>query len=105
MIVLFICVINLYFIGLYNSTQLKGNELMLGACFGISEFLGTLFGGKVVQYVSQHHGMFISLFMILVLSTSLKIDGVSETFIYIILLAQIFFIGTGFNIMLLLQES
>lgn len=50
MLVLFIAILNLYFIALYNSTVLDGNILVIGMFFGFSEIVGVFVGERLMVF-------------------------------------------------------
>jgi hypothetical protein len=96
---MYLALLNIYFMGLFNATQLKGNTLKIGAIFGLSEVLGIFAGERLVHYLPQHIAMLLCTSMVLIVSTWIKIGEVSEKMTYALFLIQIFWIGLAFNVL------
>jgi hypothetical protein len=75
----------IYFLALFNSTELKGDVLTLGIMFGLSECLGTIGGERCLKLFSDYVCFFISMIIALSSSILLKVPGISDIATYIIL--------------------
>jgi len=98
---LFFAVINIYYFGLYNSSQLKGNPIKIVIMFGLAEVLGILIGEKAVHILSHGNSkiaMVSTLVIITICSSCIKFLDLSEQAIMIFFLVEIFFIGNAFNL-------
>jgi hypothetical protein len=89
---------NVFFLAMYNASEVRGDVLTIGILFGCSEALGMVFGELILSMVELSNGFIIANFFIIVTSISVKWPGLSQKVIYGIFLAQIFFIGIAFNI-------
>jgi hypothetical protein len=87
----------MYYLGLFNSSELQGNIFTIGILFGISEVLGILIGEPIVHHFPPHLASYFSLTMVLVTSNMVKLD-LDQKVIYGLFLVQIFFIGLTFNL-------
>lgn len=100
-------VINIYFFGLYNSSQIKGNPIMILIMFGIAEAFGILFGEKLLHQVVSNASlaMAVSLVIILGMNTYIKYGDLSENAVLIFFLIFVFFIGNAFNLIFTVQAE
>lgn len=105
MLLLFAADINMYFFVLYNSSQLKGNPIQIVMLFGLAEVLGIIFGERFIHMISDRLSMLISLSVVLALSFVIKYADISENTLYVLFMVQIFFVGSAFNILFVLQDS
>jgi len=71
MMMLFICFLNLYFIGLYNSAKLNGNILIIAMFFGFSEIIGIFIGEYLVVF-NPIYGINVCVAVILLMSSVIK---------------------------------
>ena len=96
--IMFISVFNIYFLALFNYSSVKGDIFTIGILFGCAEFLGILFGEPVIHYLPDQKAMIGSTFLVMVCSVILKLPGLDQMTIYVVFLAQIFFIGLVFSL-------
>ena len=75
----------IYFLALFNSTELKGDVLTLGIMFGFSECLGIIGGERCLKLFSDHVCFHLAMIITLTASLLLKFPGISDFATYIIL--------------------
>ncbi len=75
----------IYFLALFNSTELKGDVLTLGIMFGLSECLGIIGGERCLKLFSDYVCFFMSIIITLSASILLKIPGIIDIATYVIL--------------------
>ena len=75
----------IYFLALFNSTELKGEVLNLGIMFGLSECLGIIGGERCLKLFSDYVSFNLSMTISLTASILLKLPGISDFFTYILL--------------------
>jgi len=100
LILLFFCIVNIYFFGLYNASELKGNPIKIIIMFGLAEVLGILFGDQVIQIIAKGNSkvaMLSALLIITLTSSCIKILDLSEGTLLVLFLVEIFFIGNAYN--------
>lgn len=105
---LFFAIINIYYFGLYNSSQLKGDPIKIVIMFGLAEVLGIVIGEKVVHILSHGNtkiAMVSSLVIITICSSCIKFLNLSEQSVLIFFLVEIFFIGNAFNLVFSIQDE
>ena len=100
LLMLFCVCLNIYFLALFNSSQLKGEPLKILSLFGLAEVLGILIGERLVHYVSDTLGLVSSLTIVMVLNIVMKTD-IDMSTLYVVFLIDIFFVGAIFNILLI----
>lgn len=64
---------NIYFLALFNSKNLEGDEFTIGILFGLSEFFGVIIGEKVISRVPETIGFRYSLLIAMVCFMSIKV--------------------------------
>jgi hypothetical protein len=69
----------MFYLGLFNATELKGNRFKIGAVFSISEALGVFMSDSIVRILPEHVTMILSLVLICVISSWIKVVSMSET--------------------------
>jgi hypothetical protein len=68
----------IYFLAIFNSTELKGNVLTLGIILGLIECLGIIGGERFLKLLSDHVFFYISVTIALIASILLKLPGITE---------------------------
>ena len=86
MCVMNVCFTNIYFLALYNSKNLKGDEFTIGILFGLSECFGVLIGEKVISRVPETIGFRYSLLIAMVCFLSIKVLDLTQAMTYAFLL-------------------
>jgi hypothetical protein len=81
-----ICFTNVYFLTLYNSKNLKGDEFTIGILFGLAEFIGVLFGEKLMRLVPEIVGYKYSLMIAIILDLSIKVFDLTQSVTYVLFL-------------------
>jgi hypothetical protein len=74
---MYICILNIYYLALYNYTSIDGNNFTIGIIFGVSDMCGTLLGEVVMTLVPDWIGMLLSIIIVMVASVLLKIPGMN----------------------------
>lgn len=72
MLVQFTCIINMYFIALYNSSLLNGNILIIGIFFSCSEMTGIIFGERLMLWFHPIKALFFCITLVLIMTTLIK---------------------------------
>ena len=98
------CVSSLYYIGLYNSTQLKGNLLMITMTFGISEVIGIVSSPKLAAMFSIKKSITMSCLAIIALNLVAKYTDITENQLYVIFLFEAYSLGFLWNAVLFMQN-
>jgi hypothetical protein len=98
-------VFNIYFLAIFNSSQVQGNIFTIGILFGLSEALGIMFGERVIQLMPDWVGYIFSTSVIVICSIIVKIPGLDQSVVYVVFLIQVLFVGISFNIAYMMQES
>ena len=71
--------------GLYNSSELESADpLTIGILFGFSEGIGVALGGRFLYLFGDYKAMMIGTPLFLLLSTVLKVPGLSVGAVYVI---------------------
>ena len=96
----------LYFMCLFNSSELEaGDPLTTGILFGCAEFFGTAVSERFLVLVPDHTAVKVLAPVTLILSTLLKIPEIDTAVMYFVLILQIISIGGAFNIVISIQET
>jgi hypothetical protein len=95
---LFISVFNIYFLAIFNSSQVQGNIFTIGILFGLSEALGIMFGERLINLLPDWLGYILSTSVIMACSIIVKIPGIDQGLLYAFFLTQVLFVGISFNI-------
>jgi hypothetical protein len=103
--IMYICILNIYYLALYNYTSINGNNFTIGMIFGISDMLGTLLGEYFLRLVPDWIGMLLSIIIVMVASVLLKMPGIDQMTTYAIFFSQIFFINIAYNAAGVILES
>ena len=93
-----ICFFNVYYLTLFSYKNLKGDEFTIGILFGLAEFIGVLFGEKVMRLVPEIVGYKYSLTIAMICDLSIKVFDLPEKVTFVIFLNEIFFLGIAYNI-------
>lgn len=72
---MYICILNIYYLALYNYTSINGNNFTIGIIFGLSDMLGTLLGEAIMSYIPDWIGMLFSIVIVMIASVLLKMPG------------------------------
>ena len=73
-----VCISCMYYIGLYNSTQLKGDIVMITLTFGIAEITGVITSPKVVKWISLKLSLTVSCLIVVALNFVAKYTDITE---------------------------
>jgi hypothetical protein len=68
----------IYFLGLFNSTQLNGDILSITMAFGIAEFTGVVTSPKVADLLTIKGSIVTGSFIIVLINYVLKYAAISE---------------------------
>uniref|UniRef100_A0A7S3CPP2 Uncharacterized protein n=1 Tax=Strombidium rassoulzadegani TaxID=1082188 RepID=A0A7S3CPP2_9SPIT len=90
--------LNIYFLGLLNSSQIQGNIFTIGILFGLSECFGVIVGEPIIEHFDDYSSIFFALTVVVISSSLVKVEALGQTAIYVIFLVQVCFIGLAFNI-------
>ena len=93
---MYICILNIYYLALYNYTSVNGNQFTIGIIFGLSDFCGCLFGEVILSFVPDWIGMIWSIILVMIASILLKMSEIDQMTTYGIFFAQIFFINIAY---------
>lgn len=96
--VLLSCSIQLYFICLYNSSELKGNHLKMIMVFAVAEASGVMGSSQLIKYMSIPNAIFCCVFMMIILNAVIKFGGYDENVVLILFLGEAFILGSYFNL-------
>ena len=103
---LFLCIVNIYYFGLYNSSQLEGNPIVITILFSVAEVGGIVIGERIVHSLGNTRlVMVVTLIVIFVCSCMIKLVPMSNVGLMATFLVQIFFIGNSFNLCLTVQDE
>lgn len=102
--ILNICFTNIYFLALYNSKNLKGDEFTIGILFGLSESFGVIIGEKVISRVPETIGFRYSLLIAIICFLSIKVLDLTLAMTYAFFLVQIFFLGIAYNLVFCIHQ-
>jgi hypothetical protein len=103
--VVYICVLNIYYMALFNYATIQGDIFTIGILFGFAEFIGIVIGEPAMKYAPDWLGLIVDTILIGACSVILKEPGISQTTIYTVFLAQIVFIGIAFNSAFIIMEA
>jgi len=103
--VMFMAMMNLYFLAMFNYSSLKGDVFTIGILFGLSEVLGVLVGEPLIAHFPDHIAMTCCLVMVMICSFLLKLPDLDNIQIYVYFLGQVFFIGMAFNLLFVMMET
>jgi hypothetical protein len=67
---------NLFFLAMYNASEIKGDLFTIGILFSISEGLGILCGEFILSLVEIHQGFIFANIMIVITSILVKWPGI-----------------------------
>lgn len=85
--IMFTCSLNLYYLGLFSSAELKGDAFTIGICFGLAETFGILLGERMLEHLPEHISMYISLACILIPCNIISmVEDLDENYLYILFL-------------------
>lgn len=99
--VLLSCSIQLYFMCLYNSSELKGNHLKMIMVFAIAEASGVLVSSQLIKLMSIPKAIFVSVFLMIVLNAIIKFGGYDESIVLLLFLGEASILGAYFNLAVL----
>ena len=95
----------LYIIGLYNSSQLKGDVLTITLIFGLAEITGVLTSPQLVKAVSLKGAMSGAVILVVIINYSSKHIDMPESILYAIFLVEAYFLGFIWNAFLFAQNQ
>lgn len=75
--ILFMLMFNVFFLAMYNASEVRGDVLTIGILFGCSEALGIMFGELILSMVELSNGFIIANFFIILTSVCVKLPGLS----------------------------
>ena len=53
-LVLYIAVLNIYILAMFNQSMLQGNTFAIGGIFGSCEVIGILLGDRIISIIPDH---------------------------------------------------
>jgi len=77
--VLMSAAVQLYFICLFNSAQLKGDKLVLLMSFAFLEASGVFASGQITKFLSVKRTILSLMFIVVVLNAAIKFANPSES--------------------------
>ena len=80
--IMYICILNIYYLALYNYTSVNGNQFTIGIIFGLSDFCGCLFGEVILSFVPDWIGMIWSIILVMIASILLKMSEIDQMTTY-----------------------
>jgi hypothetical protein len=83
---MFIGIFNIYFLGMFNASEIKGNTFKIGAIFGLSELFGTFAGERILTLMPHNFAMIACISIILIVCTLMKTCNLSEELTYVLFL-------------------
>ena len=93
---MFICLINIYFLSLFEMSSVKNiDPSLLGMLFGLTQVFGILFGVQILEFFSEINAIYISLVMIVLFNSIFYLTNDWISF-----LIQRFFVGILFNLVI-----
>jgi hypothetical protein len=101
---MYIGMMNIYYLVLYNAATIQGDIFTTGILFGLAEFMGIMFGEPVMRKMEDYISLIISCSAIMVTSVIVKMP-LSQELLYLTFLIQVFFCGLGFNVLFCVLES
>lgn len=104
-LLMFVCVHCLDFLGLYNSTELQGNLFVNEMVFGAASSFGCLLGGVLAEMLGEKRGMHVALLGVLSLSFAVKMPNLEPTLFYSFFLGQVFFLGAIVTLIFVIQSK
>lgn len=83
----------IYFLVLFNSSQLKGDVLKITLIFGIAEVIGVLTSPKVVNLIPLKLSITITCIIIMILNLVSKYADLTINQVYVVFLFEAYCIG------------
>jgi len=105
LLIMFICIHNLYLISIFNSQKIHGNSFTISNIVGFCEILGMVISDRVLKYIPDHISMYISMVGILVTSNLLLLFDLDQAVTYLLIFLQVISVGMSFNSIFLLIET
>ena len=96
------CIYNVYFLALYNSTEVKGNIFTIGMLFSASEVLGVMVVEPILSQVSKKKALVACSILSIITAVVVKLEGVPQMVRYIIFLFQVCLVGMMFNLLFII---
>ena len=105
LLMMFVSMLNLYFLTMFNQSKVKGDTFTIGILFGMCETLGVLFSDRLIAYIPDHFIMYASFIAIMLSSTILKLLELSQVLTYGVFLLNVLFCGVAFNTTFTILET
>lgn len=74
--IMFVSIFNVYYLALFNYSQIKGDMFTVGILFGCAEFMGILIGEPVMHQFPDWLAMIFSVVVVIICSVGLKMEGI-----------------------------
>ena len=90
LMILWACNQNIYYMGIYNASQLKGDPLKIMCLFGFAEVSGIFVIERIISKVTDTKGLIVSFIMVLIPCLIIKLCPLTPIMLYICFLLEIF---------------
>jgi hypothetical protein len=96
-LILNICNLHLYFICLFNASELEGNPIRLLMSFSFTEAIGIFVSAQIIKYISIPKMLALCMCMIIAMNSLIKFSDISALTTFALFMCQSFFIGACYN--------